>query len=232
MFSRNTMNWLGPLAAVTLGLALVAPAHATTYTWTPTAAGTYNWDDASSNWTSGFPNAVDDTATLAIDLAGAQTIDLNQAISIGTLNIGDTGSDYYATTIQNGTAGSLTFDVATGSAVISKATAGNTATDIISATITLNDNINITNDATAGGLTISGNIGEGSAGKALTKLGAGTVSLSVTTPTFGGLTGSANLASVITSGYGSVTALTLNPGTATSYTYYLLKPPPLAVRPV
>ena len=71
MSSRNARSLLGPLVAAMLGLVLVTSAQATPYTWTPTAEGTYNWDDSSSNWTSGFPNAVDDIATLAIDLAGA-----------------------------------------------------------------------------------------------------------------------------------------------------------------
>jgi len=167
-------------ALAVLALVAVQPARAATYVWTPTAAGTYNWDDATSNWTSGFPILADDIANLNINIIGAQTVDLNQAITIGTLNIGDTTTGFFATTLQNGTAGSLTFDVGAGSAVINKATAGNTATDIISATITLNDNINITNAATAasGALTISGDIGEGAAGKTLTKLGAGVLTLS------------------------------------------------------
>ncbi len=49
--------------------------------------------------------------------------------------------------------------------------------------------------------------------------GAGTITLTTTTPTFGGLKGSANLAAVITIGYGGVTALTLNPGTAVANAY-------------
>ena len=40
-----------------------------------------------------------------------------------------------------------------------------------------------------------------------------------TTPTLGGLTGGTNLASVITTGYGGITALTLNAGTGVSGTY-------------
>ena len=55
---------------------------------------------------------------------------------------------------------------------------------------------------------------------ALNTSGAGALSLpSVTTPTFGGLTGSTNLASVITTGYGAVTSLTLNPSSGAAYTY-------------
>ena len=53
---------------------------------------------------------------------------------------------------------------------------------------------------------------------ALVTTGAGTVTLGtgVTTPTFGGLSGaSGNLATIISSGYGSVTNLTLNPNSGT-----------------
>ena len=54
---------------------------------------------------------------------------------------------------------------------------------------------------------------------ALNTSGTGAVALTVTTPVFGGLVGNTNLASVITSGYGSVTSLTLNPGSGVYDTY-------------
>jgi len=181
MRRRRRYELLCVISLVAVGaVSWAGPAEAAAYTWTPTAAGTYNWDDATSNWGSGFPNAIGDTARANINLAGDQTIDLNGAITIGALNIGDTGGTYYATSIRSGTAGSLTFDVASGSAVINKGTRCSAAKDIISATITLNDNINITNAATqaSGALMISGDIGEGSAGMTLTKLGAGVLVLS------------------------------------------------------
>ena len=50
--------------------------------------------------------------------------------------------------------------------------------------------------------------------------GAGVINVTgSTTPTLGGLSGSKNLTSVITTGYSSVTALTLNPGTGITDTY-------------
>ncbi len=49
--------------------------------------------------------------------------------------------------------------------------------------------------------------------------GTGTMTLSVTTPTFGGLKGSTDLATAISSGYGSVTALALNPIASATNTY-------------
>jgi autotransporter-associated beta strand protein len=55
---------------------------------------------------------------------------------------------------------------------------------------------------------------------ALDTTGAGVITITgFTTPTFGGLKGGANLASVITTGYGSITAITLNPAAGVSNTY-------------
>ena len=188
-------------------------AHAVTYNWTPTAAGTsYNWDNSGgqNNWGTGsgglFLNAVDATANLTNNLTGNQTIRLNQAITIGTLNIGDTGSSYYATTLHSGVVGGLLiFDVNSGSAVINKALTANTATDIIIATITLNDDISITNASTVGsGLTISGNIGESVGAKALAKRGAGLVTLSGANSYTGVTTISEGTLSVGTIGDGGV----------------------------
>ncbi len=70
----------------------------------------------------------------------------------------------------------------------------------------------------AGRLIVSNNLALQNS--ALDTSGAGTVTLtSSTTPTLGGLKGGADLASVITSGYGSVAALTLNPGVGKTHTY-------------
>ncbi|MCE9611793.1 MAG: autotransporter-associated beta strand repeat-containing protein [Chthoniobacter sp.] len=54
---------------------------------------------------------------------------------------------------------------------------------------------------------------------ALDTSGVGTVTLNVTTPTIGGLKGSTNLTSVITTGYTSMNSLTLNPGTGATDVY-------------
>src|ERR1700730_1579805 len=61
----------------------------TTYTWTPTAAGSFDWNSA-ANWAphTGFPHAADDVANVTSALAGNETIKLNVAIKVGTLNIG------------------------------------------------------------------------------------------------------------------------------------------------
>jgi autotransporter-associated beta strand protein len=71
----------------------------------------------------------------------------------------------------------------------------------------------------AGTLAVSNNLALQNS--ALNTSGAGTVSLGsgVTTPSFGGLSGTNDLSSVITSNYSLVTGLTLNPGTGVTNTY-------------
>ena len=90
-----------------------------------------------------------------------------------------------------------------------------------SGSLGLNAANTFTGDTTVSGgnLTLSNNLALQNS--ALNTSGSGTITLSpgTTTPTLGGLKGSKNITSVITSGYTSVTSLTLNSGTATSNTY-------------
>lgn len=125
-----------------------------TYTWNQTATGTtYSWA-TSSNWTpSGIPNATGDVANLNNDIAGNQTVNLNQTVTLGALNIGDT-SGTSTFTLAGGTGGYLILDAASGSATISKATGGN---DTISTGLQFNDALSVTNNS-AGSLTLSGTL--------------------------------------------------------------------------
>ena len=168
-------------------LAWAGTAGATNYTWTPTGAGTYDWNDAPTNWGGGFPNASGDSANLSIALAGSQTINLNQVITVGTINLGSTNGTY-GTTIAAGTGGSLIMDVASGSATITRAWNGSGTTDLISANVQLNDNLSVNDSIISGAaLTISGNISESGGSRSLTKNGTGTLVLSGTN-SFTGLT--------------------------------------------
>src|SRR6202044_4201255 len=99
-------NCLTARQGLALALAVAAPAKvlAASYTWKHTGnGGTYNWNDSSgNNWTpaGAFPNAAGDVATLA---PFNQTINLNQSITVGTLNIQTDN----ATTLAPGSSGTL-----------------------------------------------------------------------------------------------------------------------------
>lgn len=131
-------------------------AQGATYTWNQTAAGPFNWNQT-GNWSlAGFPNAIGDIVNLNNAIGGAQTINLNQMITAGTLNIGDTTTTNAFTLAAGGAAGYLVFDVASGSAAITKA-AGSLGADIISAPIVFNDALVVNNNSGAtGSLTLSG----------------------------------------------------------------------------
>jgi hypothetical protein len=130
------------------------------YTWTPTAPGAYDWNDA-ANWSGGpagtFPNAVDDVANLTGALVGNQVVRLNTGITIGTLNLGSTSTAGGFTVLANG--GSLTFDVTAGSATLDDT---NTGGDAVLAPVTVNDNLTVTGGGTRRlnlGLTLAGGTG-------------------------------------------------------------------------
>lgn len=131
-----------------------ASVWAADYSWTNAAAGsTFNWNNTGSqnNWVSGFPNAVGDGAYLTNNIVGAQTIRLNQAITVGTLKIGDSNGNLAFTVVPN--SGSLVLDNGASSAVIAgSGTGGSTATpmvDFLLPDILLNSPLNLSGSATA-----------------------------------------------------------------------------------
>lgn len=141
-----------PVSLLLASLFCAGNATAQIFTWTPTAAGAYSWDDASSNWTSGFPNAADTTADISADIAGDQTISLNQAITTGSLVLNDTGASGDGNfTLQAGTGGSLVLQVSSGNATVTNSSGTNT----ISAPVTLSSN-SVFNTASGTTLTVSG----------------------------------------------------------------------------
>ena len=181
---------LGLAALLALTLA-AGTAHAQSSTWTQTGPGTFTWGEA-ANWTSGAPNATGAVASLNVNLSGSQTINLDQAITTGTLNIGDTTSTFSGVNIAAGTGGSLIMDVTSGSAMISKATSTNTIQDVISASVQLNDNLLISNagavNASTATLNLSGVISESGGARSISITGGGNTMLSGVANTYTGKT--------------------------------------------
>ena len=171
--------------AVALVLA-VAPrgAVAQNATWMNTTTGTQNWQ-LNANWTTGTaPSAIGATANVIADITALQTINLNGAVTLGTLTIGDPSASAASYTLASGSnSGRLTFDVASGNASLTQT--ASSAANLISAGITLNKGLIVTNNSESATLTISG-IVLGTGG--LTKSGTGTVTLSGANQYSGGTT--------------------------------------------
>ncbi len=144
-------------------------------------------------------------------------INLNGTVTLGTagsagqsLTIADPGNSQWFfilngvirdPTSLTGTAGAVT--IGTGNIGTVEFTAANTYTGntmVNGGTLELTNNLGLQNST-------------------LDTSGVGHISLTVTTPTIGGLIGSTALASVANSGYTTVTALTLNPGTGVTDSY-------------
>jgi autotransporter-associated beta strand protein len=197
---RSTLAlWLTALAA----LAARGPAQA--QTWTNLGAGTFSWNTNAGWGGSAFPNAVDANANMGVNITGDQTINLGQAITVGTLTFGDTDS---TNTMTVASGNCLTFSVSSGSATFT--TSGNTNNNAINAGVVLASPLNVTHSGT--GLMTFGGVVSGAG--SLTTLGTGTVVLSgantfsggtvVTTGTLRGTVAGANT---------SATAITLGGGT-------------------
>jgi autotransporter-associated beta strand protein len=158
------------VVAIVCGLAVVILsqlAGAANGTWNVDAAG--SWTNT-ANWTPvGTPNGQGQIAALTNNIGNNRTVTLDAAITVGTLIVGD-NNNTHGFTLNNGIApGGLTFDVASGSAVLRKMYRAG-GTDTIGATITLADNLLATNNVT-GSLALNGAIGESAAGKSITFAG-------------------------------------------------------------
>jgi autotransporter-associated beta strand protein len=153
--------------ALLVALAAGGPAHA--QSWSNVAAGTYSWNTTASWGGSAFPNAVDASATMGVDITGDQTINLGQAITVGSLTYGDTNSSNVMTIAAGN---SLTFSVSSGGATFT--TSANTNNNAINAAVVLASPLSVTHAGT--GLMTFGGVVSGTG--SLTTLGTGTVVLS------------------------------------------------------
>ena len=118
----------------------------------PVTSAAQSWN-VNGNWNIGtaFPNGAQTIATVNSAIAAAQTINLNQAITVGSLSLGTGGGAF---TLAAG-GGTLTFDNTPGTATLLEMPASKG--DIISAPITINGSLLVTNSST-NTLSISGNI--------------------------------------------------------------------------
>lgn len=183
----------------------------TASTWTNTSSATAGWQNA-NNWNNGVPSGVGSSASLIADITSPQTITLDGAVTLGSLTIGDptaSGASSYTinagsyTSGSNTLAGTLTFDVANGSASLSQTTTS--AANLITAAIVVADPLTVSNAATTAALTLSGTIsGSGS----ITKTGAGPLVLSGANTFTGGVnlsTGSLRVGNNAALGTGTAT---------------------------
>jgi len=152
--------------------------------------------------TFGASNFTMDTLALNATTATGPVLFLNplnlgsgtaRGISVG----GDTAT---VSAAVSGTAGGAFFKDGAGTLVLSASNSFNSTTTVAAGVLRLTNEFALQNSP-------------------LDTSGAGSVELTVTTPTFGGLVGAADLSAVITAGYGGVTALTLNSGSGSTQTY-------------
>jgi len=185
---RHPAVLIGSFAAL-LGTLAVPYSRANSAVWNVTTGGgaAASWITA-TNWNPNttFPNGIDQIADFSqFNITGGvnqNLINLNQAITVGSLILGDTNASAFYN-IANGTGGSLTFSTSTGDAAITQ-----TATskgDTVSATMILNSSLDVTvapggavgGNTASGILTLSGAI-SGASNLSLNKFGTGTLTLS------------------------------------------------------
>ena len=177
------------LLGATLAAMSLSSLHAqTTGSWNTdgTTTTALNWNTTAS-WTGltgGLvPNAIGAAPSFTFNITGARAITLNGDKIVGTLNIDDPTTAFFAYTLSAGTPSTsqLIFDVDSGSAALNTPNVSSTVTNTISAGITLNDPLVITTTRTSvsgGGITLSGIITDGASSHSITKNGNGAMTMS------------------------------------------------------
>jgi autotransporter-associated beta strand protein len=132
----------------------VTPTAPVTAYWTNTATGTaQNWT-VNANWTnvSAYPNSGGDLVVINTGLAASQTINLNQAITVGSLKIGDANGVGRYTLAANG--GSLAFNDVNPVSITQVASSQG---DVLAAPISIQTNLTVINNS-VNPLTLAGNL--------------------------------------------------------------------------
>ena len=173
---QNLTRKLFGAVLVAFGMVTITqPIWADTETWNQTSGGPFSWNvNGAGNWTpdTAFPNSPTDIANVNNDIVGNETINLNQAITVNKLNLGDSSGASTFTIAPNG--GSLTFAgtsptlaLSGGANTISApitvssplaVTAPTTATLTFSGGITLNSSMSITQTFSPSTVNISGGV--------------------------------------------------------------------------
>lgn len=186
-----------------------------------------------SGVTSGATNATTSTVTLSGGTvyigSGGIVEGSTPGASVATINLNSGilgASAAWSSTLPMTLGGTITIQTANSSATAENIGLSGPLSGTGSLTETGGGNLTLSGTNTYSGVTTvsSGTLVVGNnlalQDSTLSTSGAGVVTVTgFTTPTIGGLTGSTALASVITTGYGSVTNLTLNPGASVSDTY-------------
>lgn len=121
--------------------------------WIDTVTSSAQSWNSNANWSSGYPNAAQAVALINSAIAANQTINLNQAITVGEMSIGSSGGAGSFTLAANG--GSLTFNNAPAPGSLQQL--ASSKGDTISAGLTIDGNLNVSN-ASANPLTFTGAI--------------------------------------------------------------------------
>lgn len=122
-------------------------------TWAETDPGDYSWND-SANWTSATtPYGLSATARINNDISGDQNIQVDAAVTLGRLLVGDANSTH-SFSLQTSGAGVLRFGTTNGSAEIVK-TSG--LQDTLTVPMQLLTNLLVTN-ATSADLVLAGGV--------------------------------------------------------------------------
>ena len=150
--------------------------------WTNRVTSAAQTWDANANWTNtpAYPNATGIVANVAADIAANQTINVDRAIILGWLNLGDANASSTYTIAPNG--GSLTFYNGTNN-VAGLVQQSTSAGDTITAPMTISNNLVVVNNSTAHTFTLSGTI---SGTNTVTYAGPGSITLTVSNGYSGG----------------------------------------------
>lgn len=198
--------------------------------WSNSTTSAGNWSDT-TKWAGGIlANGAGAIGNFNLDYGTNNkviTIDTTSR-TLGTLNIGDPGFTYRSVTVQASGGASLVFNNNGSGALLSRTvaqTGGSPVIDLISAPMTLADNlvVNVTDTTANSGLRLNGVISESGGARSIAKNGSGLLQLgdpgvgTAPTNTFsGGFTLNAGEVQIVGSSVFGTGTLTINGGTLTA----------------